>query len=455
MGQALVLVALAMPLFMSIAALVVDGTNLMVHRRQLQTAADGAALAAAQDLSGYLPISPIGGACSTWGTQKTVEPRPTLVAAAEDYSNRNNGPGTLDGGSCALDTARCSAARDSNCYTWPYKGNSALVEVRLQEPVAGFFTNAVDAVVPGDPFANAFKASARSVASATLQTTVTSSTSTSTRLGTTIAPRTTTVFTTTTGPAAALFAKDTVCGANLGISVTGNNDVISGVAFSNGSITIPGGGRTHVDNAQYGGPNNCPFDDASKTGTSSAHGDNRDWPKAWDRNAVCAAAAPGNNVTGPMPPLNNPADGVYCSDTSITVTNLRSPSALTLVAPTITLPSTINRISLSASFDGLLFWQTSGDFAFAPNNSTVDGWIWVPGGRLTVSGNSGNRGFYEAFDITIGGNGLDLSGNGPIDVTQTVPVTTSTTPGLTDRGTTATSTSQTTRTVGTTLRLDE
>ena len=49
-GQALILVALAMPLFMSIAALVVDGTNLMVHRRQLQTAADGAALAASQDL---------------------------------------------------------------------------------------------------------------------------------------------------------------------------------------------------------------------------------------------------------------------------------------------------------------------------------------------------------------------------------------------------------------------
>ena len=180
MGQALVLVALAMPLFMSIAALVVDGTNLMVHRRQLQTAADGAALAAAQDLSGYLPISPSSGPCATWGPQKTVQPRPTLVAAAEDYSNRNNGPGTLDGGSCASDTARCSAAGDSNCYTWPYKGNSALVEVRLREPVAGFFTNAVDAVVPGDPFANAFKASARSVASATLQTTVTSNTSTTT-----------------------------------------------------------------------------------------------------------------------------------------------------------------------------------------------------------------------------------------------------------------------------------
>jgi Putative Flp pilus-assembly TadE/G-like len=463
MGQALVLVALAMPLFMSIAALVVDGTNLMVHRRQLQTAADGAALAAAQDLSGYLPISPSSGPCATWGPQKTVQPRPTLVAAAEDYSNRNNGPGTLDGGSCASDTARCSAAGDSNCYTWPYKGNSALVEVRLREPVAGFFTNAVDAVVPGDPFANAFKASARSVASATLQTTVTSNTSTTTRPGTTIAPKTTTVFTTTIGPAAALFAKDTVCGANRGVSVTGNGDRITGLAFSNGTMTITGNGATHVDQAQYGGPNNCTLNDSSKTGTHTTHPDDRDWPKTWDRNTVCAAALPRNNVAGPLS-LNNPANGVYCSGTSIAVTNLAnsSVSRITLVAPTIALP-TINNVQLSAFFDGLLFWQTSGDFTFAPNNSTIDGWIWVPGGspagssggRLTVDGNSANRGFFEAFDVAIGGNRLDLSGNGPIDVTQTVPVTTSTTPGFTDRGTTATLTNQTTRTVGTTLRLDE
>src|SRR5437764_1206552 len=86
-GQALILVALVMPLFMSIAALVVDGTNLMVHRRQLQTAADGAALAGAQDLSRYLPISPSTGPCSMWGTEN-VEPRPTILNAAEDYSNR-------------------------------------------------------------------------------------------------------------------------------------------------------------------------------------------------------------------------------------------------------------------------------------------------------------------------------------------------------------------------------
>jgi hypothetical protein len=74
---------------------------------------------------------------------------------------------------------------------------------------------------------------------------------------------------------------------------------------------------------------------------------------------------------------------------------------------------------------------------------------------LTVAGNSGSRGFYEAFDVTVAGNGLNLTGNGPLTVTQTIPVTTSTTPGLTDPGTTQVFTNQTTRTVGTTLHLDE
>jgi hypothetical protein len=453
-GQALVLVALAMPLFMSIAALVVDGTNLMIHHRQLQTAVDGAALAAAQDLSGYLPISPTVVPCSTtWETQKMDQPRPAIVAAAEDFSNRNNGPGTLGGGSCSSDTARCSAPSDSNCYTWPYKGDSKLVEVRLKESVTGFFTNAVDAVVPGDPLGNAFNVSSRSVASATLDTTVISTSSTSVRTGTTIPPSTTTVFTTTTGPGAALFAMETACGANNGISISGNNNVISGLAFSNGGIAIDGLGSTRVDNAIYGGPNNCPLDDPqNRAGTASRHFDTRAWPKIWVQNTVCAA--PANNDPDAMT-LANPPDGVYCSDTSIDVTDLRNGSALTLVAPTITLPSSINNISVNAFFDGLLFWQTSGDFTFAPNKWTIDGWIWIPQGRLTLSGNNGARGFFEALDVTIGGNGLNLSGNGPIDVTQTVPVTTSTTPGLTDPGTTAVFTNQTTRTVGTTLRLDE
>ena len=39
-----------MPMFFSLAAVIIDGTNLMVHRRSLQNAADASALAMAQNV---------------------------------------------------------------------------------------------------------------------------------------------------------------------------------------------------------------------------------------------------------------------------------------------------------------------------------------------------------------------------------------------------------------------
>jgi len=50
-GQVILVVAIALPLFFSVCAFVVDGANLMVHRRSIQNAADAASLAASQDLS--------------------------------------------------------------------------------------------------------------------------------------------------------------------------------------------------------------------------------------------------------------------------------------------------------------------------------------------------------------------------------------------------------------------
>jgi len=454
-GQALILVALAMPLFMSIAALVVDGTNLMVHHRQLQTAVDGAALAAAQELTPDQSIT-LGGALTcdgTWATEKDVQPRPKLVEVLEDYSSKNNGPATLDGGSCPSDRARCRAPTDKNCYTWPYTGNNGLIEVRLTEAVAGFFTSAVDALAPGHPVGSLFTVSAWAVASSAIGTVVTNGSSTSTV--TAIPSSTSTGFTTTTTPwIAALFAKNTACGANQGIVINGNNDSINGLAFSNGNMTISDG--NHVDNAYYGGPFDCSLDNPSRTSTHTKHANDQDWPKIWDRETVCA----GHDVTGALP-LDNPTDGVYCSDTSIHIANLRDGTKITAVAPEITVSNTINNTSVSPFFDDLLFWQTSGDFTLDSNKLNIDGWVWVPGGsspgtdggRLTFAGNSGAHGFFEAYDILVSGNNLTLTGNGPIGGPTTIPVTTSTTPGVS--GTTITVTTSSTQTTGTTIGLDE
>jgi Flp pilus assembly protein TadG len=142
-----------MPLFMSIAALVVDGTNLLVHRRQLQTAADAASLAAAQQINGTLNDNN----CAVHVTD--------VQTAAECYSGNNGGPSNLH----ACNDPNPANPTDTNCFTWPYKGNSSLVEVRLSESVGGFITGAVDALLPGHPLGNAFNVSARSVASASPQ----------------------------------------------------------------------------------------------------------------------------------------------------------------------------------------------------------------------------------------------------------------------------------------------
>src|SRR4051812_21917434 len=110
-GQALVLVALLMPLLFGIVALVIDGSTLLVQRRMIQNAADAAALAGAREL-------PAIGACSSTGPSPTCQGR--LRAAIEGYSAKNGGPSTLDGGSTPGQTWLCAAPSDTNCYTNPY-----------------------------------------------------------------------------------------------------------------------------------------------------------------------------------------------------------------------------------------------------------------------------------------------------------------------------------------------
>ncbi len=130
-GQALVVLALALPLFFSMCALVVDGANLMVHRRTMQNAADASALAAAQELA---PAAAAAQACAGDASclQGVRDTHATNVAAAAGaYSEQNGGPSTVH---------ECSNAADTNCYTWPYSGSYDKVEVRMHRSVSGFFS---------------------------------------------------------------------------------------------------------------------------------------------------------------------------------------------------------------------------------------------------------------------------------------------------------------------------
>src|SRR5438876_1155036 len=112
---------LALPLFFSLMSLVVDGGNILVHKRNIQVAADAAALAMAQSVD--LTTSPPS--CSV----------PPAVPACSDqgkaYAKKNG---------VEVDSSwhACDAAHTTNCWTYPYHGDNTLVEVRLTSHVTTF-----------------------------------------------------------------------------------------------------------------------------------------------------------------------------------------------------------------------------------------------------------------------------------------------------------------------------
>jgi putative Flp pilus-assembly TadE/G-like protein len=145
-GQTLIFVLLAMPLFLALIALVIDGSMLLVKKRALQNAADAAALAVVQSA----PDPTCTSGC--------------LTSFATDYSQKNGGP----------DLHPCNDAdpthpTDSNCYRYPYIDKDGNVydghapgfpkeaEVRMTVNSPTIFARAIG-------LGSVFKVSARSVA---------------------------------------------------------------------------------------------------------------------------------------------------------------------------------------------------------------------------------------------------------------------------------------------------
>jgi hypothetical protein len=316
-GQALILVALAMPLFFSVVGLVIDGSNLMVHRRMMQNAADGAALAASQDLGPYLS-QPLGvPTCDpSWSSEKNDLSRKTIVQDVETYSANNKGPATLDGGSCFRDRTRCAVVSDRNCYTWPYKSNNGLIEVRLRENVDGFITGVIDALFQSS-LGNVFKVSARSVASAapvTSTTTIPGTTSDGfTDPGQTItgATHTTTDPDTDLGGSGVAFLMNRTCSAII-YSGAGSAGIPLGAFATNGGLDMSGNRPKKVTKLFYNQPG-CPNDPPSPpsgsstqcTSTSTLPG----WGDSTESNNLCVKTLVDLNQNNTLPinwPLTPP-----------------------------------------------------------------------------------------------------------------------------------------------------
>ena len=155
-GQTLILIMVALPLFFALMALVVDGGNVLVHRRNIQVAADAAALAIAQNID--LAVSP-----HTCGTYQGQSGPPACDALASDYSSKNGVNASIS--KCTDDPTNPS---QWNCWRFPYIDTNGVthpdqVEVRLRAPVTTFFVGAADALLHGG-VSTTFNVSARSVA---------------------------------------------------------------------------------------------------------------------------------------------------------------------------------------------------------------------------------------------------------------------------------------------------
>jgi hypothetical protein len=274
-GQALILVILAMPLFFAVCGVVIDGTNLMVNKRQMQNSADAAALAAAQTLDPAIRDMDL---ClvSDSGCRVAVQNNPVYVSnappftnsvayTAQEYVDKNwpEDPPTL---------TRCSSAEETNCWSWPYQkdmygvdpgySNDAyhFVQVKLKRPVNGFFTRVVGFLLRDDDSNPPFDVGARAVAAANPelgeQVNTTPGTTNpgtivdpQTNYGTTTLYSTSTSTTTTGGAGAVAFTMSEDCAgaaasptgpAGASIQWSGAESSIKGLA-TNGGISVSGG----------------------------------------------------------------------------------------------------------------------------------------------------------------------------------------------------------------------
>jgi Flp pilus assembly protein TadG len=238
-GQTLIVIMLAMPLFLALMSLVVDGGNILVHKRNVQVAADAAALAVAQSVD--LVANNCSQSCSDQGSAYA---RKNGVNVDSTWHKCND-----------VDPAHPT---DTNCWAYPYvdKGGVAhndQVEVRLRAHVTTFIAGVI-----GLYGANV---SARAVALAKPELHVTPGSSTTVIVPgsatTVITPGSVSTSTIGTGGqgGGVAFAKSTACRGSPGgaaISYTGAGGGYIGALETNGGIDIGGNNNKTIDYLSLG-----------------------------------------------------------------------------------------------------------------------------------------------------------------------------------------------------------
>lgn len=304
-GQTLILIMLALPLVFALISLVVDGGNILVHKRNIQVAADAAALAVAQNID--LATSP-----HTCGTYNGQFGNPACNALAAEYSSKNGVNASIH----KCNDADPTHPTDTNCWAYPYVDTSNVthddeVEVRLHAPVTTFFVGAADALLHGG-VGTTFSVSARAVAQTNQIIGVTTIPGQTFTGSTTVLPggtHTTTDPDQLSGGSGVAFTMSRACGA---IAYTGagpkGTDVLGAFA-TNGGVDFQGAAPKKMlwlafDPRCMNAPNHEPDSPPSGTSQCTAVA----WGDPTDSNNKCVKTlAPLHNpinwpVTPPMPP---------------------------------------------------------------------------------------------------------------------------------------------------------
>jgi hypothetical protein len=444
-GQALTLVALALPLFFTVAVFVVDGSQGFVFKRQMQTAADAASLAAVREV-----IPALDPSCSS-GQPCFTGPRARVAAKAGEYAVSNGlspseaitAPAkppcdVATPANCALPP--CDAGHPTNCFTWPYPSDGGpgspsrgKVEVRLRTTVTTFLTK-VTGIAPGF-----LKAGARAVAGATgisqphcvYTPPVAPPDVADNHLPD--CPDIPGTFVPGTGGVG--FAKSPSCvwenPDKSAISYSGAGGGTIGALRTNGGFTGSGNGKS-VQSLALG-----------------RKGDSNGSNKFCDDSGPVTISNP--PITGPFPfedwptPLPTiPTPGSGCTDlgsASISFTVAGHPPGVYCVTGT-TATLTLSALDLSGGYtffapaiavqggtykcyrlcaglpgpttDATLFYATTGGVTMNGSSPDITGNIFAPNGEIAFAGGgvSGGAGFLESWTLKIAGNFANYTGTG-------------------------------------------